>query len=252
MALEKTFSGWPAFKSEFRQFLPDINNKEYIIGKYLFRGQRVGKWDLESSFDRLIGAKPLIDRNSREKFWIRSFFDGAGAYRRWDCDATDPVVAAVAQHYGLPTRLLDWSRSPYVAAFFGLFDHITTHPRTDSDGFIAIWALDSETFKSRVDTSLAEIIHIRDVENQRMKNQEGRFTRLNTNDRFLNEFVWSGKSVDPQILIRFLIPTSAAVEALEDLMLMGIYANRLFPEMEGISKDLKLRVGMRKELGKDV
>ena len=45
---------------------------------------------------------------------------------------------ALAQHYGLPTRLLDWSRNPLVAAFFA----VKEESETDS----AIYILESKKY----------------------------------------------------------------------------------------------------------
>ncbi|ELY91195.1 FRG domain-containing protein [Natrinema altunense] len=58
-------------------------------------------------------------------------------YARSEIDAPRSVwhLLAIAQHYGLPTRLLDWSFSPLVAAYFA-----TRSGDTEHDG--AIWALD--------------------------------------------------------------------------------------------------------------
>jgi hypothetical protein len=58
--------------------------------------------------------------------------------------------AALAQHYGLPTRTMDWSYSPYVAAYFA------TRGRPDVDG--VIWAVDYAKVHERLPEPFAELL----------------------------------------------------------------------------------------------
>jgi hypothetical protein len=44
---------------------------------------------------------------------------------------------ALAQHYGVPTSLLDWSEDPFVAAYFA----IQSAPDTDDGELACVWAL---------------------------------------------------------------------------------------------------------------
>jgi len=83
-----------------------------------FRGHRKQSWKLEPNFYR-DRTKSLIDE---ERTLFRRFQALAPTYLprepldKWDWYFT-------MQHYGVPTRLLDWSESPLVAAYFALEKH---------------------------------------------------------------------------------------------------------------------------------
>jgi FRG domain-containing protein len=50
---------------------------------------------------------------------------------------------ALAQHYGVPTRLLDWSLDPYVSAYFAAANAAT---KISEKGHLAVWAVATHLF----------------------------------------------------------------------------------------------------------
>jgi len=95
---------------------------------YAFRGQSDVSKDLRTGLARLGAAVDL------ENHLLRNF----RKYAQREAVPGDSVWnwLAVAQHHGLPTRLLDWTYSPWVAMHF-----VTLHPEQyDRDG--VIWCVD--------------------------------------------------------------------------------------------------------------
>lgn len=82
---------------------------------YIYRGMWNKSFDLQTSLIRLGG-----DYKNLEPHILRNF-------RKYAHSNAAPVNSiwnwlAVAQHHGLPTRLLDWTYSPYVALHFATAD----------------------------------------------------------------------------------------------------------------------------------
>jgi len=92
-----------------------LNNADWV-----FRGQS-HPWPLKPTLERI--ADPAIVRRfgTVEKPLTREFMSRVYQYTA-DVPAEDDELGCLAlmQHYGAPTRLLDWTMSPFVAAFFAV------------------------------------------------------------------------------------------------------------------------------------
>jgi hypothetical protein len=101
---------------------------------WCFRGQADAQWTLRPSLSRHIEVSKVSDKAwARQEERIRRIFERKSHLFTTDTPQGDELEwLALMQHYGAPTRLLDFTWSPYVAAFFAL-------ERATKDA--AIWAV---------------------------------------------------------------------------------------------------------------
>ena len=117
----------------WEEFLELITDSPY--SNWAFRGQSDARWGLSSTLSRTfcnIGVHPRAWGEQEERI-VRIFKRKAHHFLGQAPDAADEFQwLALMQHHGAPTRLLDFTWSPYVAAFFAL---------ENATGEAAVWAL---------------------------------------------------------------------------------------------------------------
>lgn len=133
--------------SEFQDMLYDIALTEHgrYRSNFVFRGVGDKCWGLETSLQRMGNHAAAIERPL-----LRNFLKYAGPGEV----ASDALLyqLALAQHHGLPTRVLDWTTSPRVASHFAL----SNENHFDVDG--AIWCIDVANARRLLPSTLATIL----------------------------------------------------------------------------------------------
>lgn len=219
--------------------------------KWLFRGQPDASWDLLPSVHR--GYSAQQERYLTNEFRVRA------RSRYAHCPDNDdyPGWLALMQHYGLPTRLLDWTYSPLVAAFFAVHPEYAL-PEQRTGGDACIWVLsagelnESQGFEPLIfplDAAsyaplIAPAFKNRQEENTvgvamaiehdpRIQLQQGAFT-IHSSRTPINLFdgcdAW---------LRKLVIDRGSVDSFFQELDLLGMRKSNLFPDLSALTSELR-------------
>ncbi|HEX3555226.1 MAG TPA: FRG domain-containing protein [Thermoanaerobaculia bacterium] len=250
---------WDDFKSRIHR-----EYSEEIVGiSPLFRGHAKVEWKLASPWDRRLehwastSRSAKKDREGKNNILSKVLADfkdlaiGLPGIRAKDLDNDDDWWA-LGRHYGLLTPLLDWTKSPYVAAFFaftGFVERVSPGATTsgeidprkllciNNDDRVAIWSfmLSQSTEYDEEDPKdlQIEILSSRIDFGHRQRAQRGVFTRLTSNDHFDLESYLTSRRLMPPPLRKYTIPGAEAGKAIMELRMMNITFATLYPDLDG-------------------
>jgi hypothetical protein len=156
---------------------------------------------------------------------------------------------AIAQHHGLATRLLDWSRNPLVAAFFAVWDERPTDAALFAYEYCEAFCQgDSDSPSDKEDERFDAFNYSRpygpnstfcwipDAITSRIARQEGVFTIHDPPATRLQV----GRGTERLICIR--IDRRYRLELRDELSRYGITRASLFPGLDGLASHLNWRV----------
>jgi hypothetical protein len=108
---------------------------------WIFRGQADSRWALKTSLERAAERNPVPDVRVLEDRLFREFRRIYHQYANHIPGEDSRVEwSSIMQHYGCPTRLLDFTYSVYIAAYFALEYAL---------GDCAVWAIDARRINHR-------------------------------------------------------------------------------------------------------
>ncbi len=237
--------------SERIPIIKDWNGyKEYVVSKekrLLFRGQNKPR-RLRTAFHKT-GRANLVRFINED---IPTLHKRLSAKTRHIFNLSIPnengAFLNLIQHHGYPTPLLDWSYSPYVAAFFA-YRGITNSEASKAAETekVRIFVFDQaqweKDFNQPLDIlgpwpylSIAEFIAI---DNERMIPQQAASTVTNIDD--IESYIKSKETEGKQYIEVIDLPVKERTKVMRELSYMGITATSLFPGLDGACEELRER-----------
>lgn len=282
IAIEEVAS-WPQFQ--------DVVAGRFQKGGWAFRGQGVSNWRLETSLERaclrtlkLPGGPPniaatsmFVRPNQSERDLLLRFQRQAHHYIQNPPDDSDVLDwLALMQHHGVPTRLLDWTFSPYVALYFALENIGPIRFHADC----AVWAVDTHWLTEKANstlradprfpkpsnvrtfdqylnrclndilfsgTNLNVVVVANPIKmNERVVAQQGVFLcHLSQSEAFdyaLLQMMLTPMPPRLPVIWQVVIKPAERVRFLRELHRMNIHGASLFPGLDGFARSLKVRL----------
>jgi hypothetical protein len=219
----------------FRDFLNHIELIElmgYDIN--LFRGQS----DNKSLLPTICREKPNFDTTEIEKKMLADF-KRRSPLLITKAFESDWEWLIYAQHFGMKTRLLDWTSNPLVALWFACQNQYSMQ----KSSYLYILSCDDDLQvdlsknQSPFDSSLTKILRPT-LNNERIVAQSGWFTAHKYSNKVKRFVTLETNSAIKTNLTQIEIPANIKKNILNKLSMFGVNSRTIFPDVNGLSMHL--------------
>jgi len=253
MMKEETLNSW----EDFEKVLVEMNEKTKLlqgkvascVNRVLFRGVSNTKYHLESTIDRIQKGMCLSDYHGIVEIIHRHIETCTG--RKWNLDTKVRLVGfelpayefmAYLRHNGFPSPLVDWTRSPYIAAFFAFRDVPSTVE------YVSIFAY-REYCREEGKSWQADNPHIQtlghtiatDYKHYLQQSEYTICVKVQGTEIHFADYEDVKDKEEQEVLIKYNIPVSEQQKVLGQLDSMNITAYSLFGSEPSLMETLALR-----------
>lgn len=157
-----------------------------LPNNFIYRGQADASWQLQSSLERLIGTDWSSEK--AQKFEELSLIRFRSKFHLYDRENIEPKSKlgwlSLMQHHGVPTRLLDFTESPYIALYFAL-ETYSSRMRSD----LALYAIDyTAVLEASIEYIQQKDLSFKDNRQSSFEKQDQVFDDVI--DRFAYDIAW--------------------------------------------------------------
>lgn len=227
--------------------------------RWLFRGQSDANWDINTSLFRAFeDAVPIIRhktgtnrrfaRDEHERSLVDSFKRSAHLYRS-TLPKDDETLEwlAIMQHYGAPTRLLDVTLSPHIAAYFALdaghtdaaifaFNHEKLRPKN-----VPPESLRKKLFQKEASSESFIVTFRPRMTTERLVAQQGVFLVPSTNHESLRDLIEHMRTT-ASACKKIIVPEALRFDGIQRLRRMNLTSTALFPGIDGFCRSLRFQI----------